>query len=177
VSEKSVVRRFLREAGSLWLRAEHVKEGDRVFVERVDLDEESWDRPYIVVTGTLERLGEVVKVRLGVKNVQRIVETLGDDERGWIGNFLEVIGTESYKGLGRRGILWRGMKVEVKLSPATLNWIGDLPEDVRRGEAPIPAEAWNEMPSEVKTELMDKNLLEERYGYPYVSKRLMELLR
>ncbi len=124
----SLVRRFLKESGGPWIRAENVTVGATVTIEKVELDEQTFDRPYIVVTGVYDPTGENVKVRLGVKNVQRIVETLGDDESKWIGHKLEVISIETYKGLGRKGILWRGVKTVKQTrmgspSPMTLEWL------------------------------------------------------
>jgi hypothetical protein len=108
----SVVKRFLEKAGGPWIRAESVKPGDTVSIRNVSLDEESFDRPYLVVDGVLDRTGEQVRVRLGGQNVNRIVQDLGTDEAGWVGHRLQVVSVEFYPGLGRKGILWKGVRTQ-----------------------------------------------------------------
>lgn len=105
----SIIEDYLKNAGGNWLKAETVHDGYKVKIQNVWLDDETFERPYICISG-INAQGEDVQVRLGVKNVQRISDVLGTKQEDWVNNYLEVIGTESYPGLGKRGVLWRGVK-------------------------------------------------------------------
>jgi hypothetical protein len=147
-----LIERFLEKAGGPWIRADNVKPGDTVTIRNVSLDEESFDRPYIVIDGTLDRTGEQVKVRLSQQNVNRIIQDLGRKEAGWIGHKLQVLSIENYPGLGRRGVLWKGLRAEgfgKVLEPqlrsflkAHLDTLGPkIPGPVERVEPEVVAEA------------------------------------
>jgi len=118
--KKNIIKEYLASASGLWVKADSVRPGEKILIhdsvrpgekiliQAVTLDDKSFDKPYIVVHG-VNAAGDDVRVRLGVKNVARVVETLGDDESRWVGNYLEVLTTEMYPGVGARGILWRGV--------------------------------------------------------------------
>jgi len=117
----SIIEDYLKSAGGSWLKADSVSTGYRVLIEDVWLDDQSFDRPYICVSG-VGPSGEAVKARLGVQNVERVAEVLGTKREGWIGNYLEVIGTQSYPGVGAKGILWRGVKKAAQAQRGVGGW-------------------------------------------------------
>lgn len=106
----SLIDSYLKTAGSGWAKAENVQKGAKMLVEQIWLDDTSFDKSYICASGAWTHNNEGIKVRLGVKNVKRISETLGRDEKGWIGNYLVVLGIEDYPGVSGKGILWDGVK-------------------------------------------------------------------
>jgi len=108
----SIVRNFMKKGGGNWAKASNVASGSTVSIGDVYLDDQSFEgQSYIVVNGAYDPTGEAIKVRLGVQNLKRIVDVLGDDETKWGGNKLSVLGFQDYPGLGSRGILWGAMKV------------------------------------------------------------------
>lgn len=105
------VKEFLKTAGGNWLSADDVVVGDQLeFLGSGAVDEETFDRAYLVMPVKLLRTGEKYNVRLGPRNVSRIAETLGKDTENWVGDYAEVISIEQYKGLGTKGFLLRGAK-------------------------------------------------------------------
>jgi len=112
----SIIEDYLKNAGGLWLKAETVHDGYRMKVEQVWLDDDTFDKPYICAAG-VNAQGDAVRVRLGVQNVQRISDVLGTDAKDWEGQYLEVIGTQSYPGMSAKGILWRGAKRQTADKP------------------------------------------------------------
>ena len=107
----SIVRDYIEKGGGSWAKASNVKSGATVTVESVYLDDESFEgQSYVIVNGTYDPTGEDVKVRLGIQNLRRVVESLGDSEAAWIGKKLTVLGFADYPGLGSRGILWGAVK-------------------------------------------------------------------
>ncbi|GAH72154.1 unnamed protein product [marine sediment metagenome] len=81
-----------------------------VTIKGVSLDDETFDKSYIVINGIYDLSSEECNVRLGVQNLERIAEDLGDNETTWTGQKIVCIGTQTYPGLGTRGLLWRGVK-------------------------------------------------------------------
>jgi len=112
----SLIENYKKNAGGSWLKAETVKDGMKVKLSEVWLDSETFDKAYICVKGVIAT-GEEVQVRLGIQNVNRVSEVLGDDDKTWIGNYLECIGTQSYPGMNAKGILWRGQKKDTPSPP------------------------------------------------------------
>ena len=88
-----------------------------VKISEIWLDSETFDKSYICIKGQIQT-GDEVQVRLGIQNVNRVSEILGDDDKTWLGNYLECIGTQSYPGMSAKGILWRGKKNETTPAPA-----------------------------------------------------------
>lgn len=107
----SMIDKYLKQASGNWIKASNVQVGDQLQIEEPPtLDDQSFDKPYLVLEVTLKRTGEKYNLRLGTKNVARIVETLGTSEQSWTGNLLEVLSIENYPGLGQKGVLFRGVK-------------------------------------------------------------------
>ena len=96
-----------------------------VTIKAVSLDDQTFDKAYIVIDGDYDPSGEECKVRLGRQNLERISEVLGDDELTWPGYKLVCIGTQNYPGLGTQGLLWNGSKTTRKKEPASVDMVGD----------------------------------------------------
>lgn len=108
----SIVKSYMEKGGGNWAKANNVATGAKVTIGSIYLDDESFEgQSYIVVNGIYDPTGEEIKVRLGVQNLRRVVETLGDNEALWPKNKLVVLGFQDYPGLGSRGILWGAEKV------------------------------------------------------------------
>ena len=112
-AEMSIIEDYLKNAGGNWLKAETVHDGYKLKVQNVWLDDETFDKSYICVAG-INQEGESVQARLGVQNVQRVADVLGSTIEEWTGNYLEVIGLQSYPNFANKGILWRGVKAKPK---------------------------------------------------------------
>ena len=109
----SIIENYKKSAGGVWLKAETVYDGLRLKITEVWLDADTFDKSYICVKGKLQT-GDEAQVRLGIQNVTRVAENLGDDDKIWIGNYLECIGTQSYPSMTSKGVLWRGVRAEAK---------------------------------------------------------------
>ena len=108
----SIVKNYMEAGGGNWAKVSNVAAGATVTIGSVYLDDESFeDKSYVVVNGIYDPSGEEVKVRLGVQNLKRIVEALGDNEATWVNSKLTVLGFQDYPGLGSRGILWGAIKM------------------------------------------------------------------
>ena len=107
----SIIREYIESAGGNFLTTKNCKIGTTVTITSIHLDDETFDKSYIIVDGVVDPSGEECNVRLGVQNLERITETIGDDETKWPGQKLECIGTQKYPGLGTTGLLWRGLNV------------------------------------------------------------------
>ncbi|MBW2672035.1 MAG: hypothetical protein JRD89_01300 [Deltaproteobacteria bacterium] len=112
-----IIRDYLEKGAGNFLTAKNTRVGATVTIQSVRLDDETFDKSYIVVTGEYDETGEECNVRLGVQNLKRIAEVLGDDEATWPGQKLKIIGYQDYPGLGQRGILWTGERVVQGSSP------------------------------------------------------------
>ena len=101
----------MEKGGGNWAKANNVATSAKITIGSIYLDDESFEgQSYIVVNGTYDPSGEEIKVRLGVQNLRRVVEVLGDNETLWPTNKLVVLGFQDYPGLGSRGILWGAEK-------------------------------------------------------------------
>ena len=114
----SVVKDYMEKGGGNWAKANNVASGAKVTIVSVYLDDRSFEdddkkQSYIVVNGTYDPTGEEIKARLGIQNLTRVVEVLGDNESTWTNNKLVVLGFQDYPGLGSRGILW-GAEITVQ---------------------------------------------------------------
>ena len=114
----SIIKEYIESAGGNFLTTKNCKIGATVTIRSVRLDDETFSKSYIVVGGVYDPTGEECNVRLGVQNLERITETIGDDETRWPGQKLECLGTQKYPGLGTEGLLWRGMDVLRGTPPA-----------------------------------------------------------
>jgi len=168
----SVIEKFLSKAKGPWLRADNCKVGDKLkIISEPTIDEQTFGRPYLICDVVLERTGEQFKLRMGPKNVTRIAETLGKDEKDWVGAELEVISIEDYSNLGRKGLLLRGIpKVEQKklgkepLSPQAVDIIRKSEDIIQMGVA-LSDSDWNMVPAPVRAELMKHGIVEKRGDY------------
>jgi len=115
--EMSLIENYKKNAGGSWLKADTVQDGMIVKISEIWLDSETFDKSYICIKGQIQT-GDEVQVRLGIQNVNRVSDILGDDDKTWPGNYLECIGTQSYPGMSAKGILWRGKKNETTPAPA-----------------------------------------------------------
>ena len=177
------VEEYLKKAGGNWLRADNVVVGDKLeILDEGIIDDQSFDRAYLVLQVRLLRTGEEYSLRLGPKNVKRIVESWGGekDTKKWVGRQLEVISIETYAGLGQKGILLRGVPVEPKqttlggLSEATLEYIQAQKTVIQYCldvGAALNEHDFNEIPIKVRAELLKNGLVvKAEKGYFYTEK-------
>lgn len=120
-----IVRKYIEEGGGNFLTVKNCPVDSTVTIKSLSLDDETFDKSYIVIDGIFDSSGEDCNVRLGVQNLARIAETLGDDENTWPGCKLICIGTQTYPGLGTRGLLWRGLKT-AQNEPASADVVNDI---------------------------------------------------
>ena len=121
----SIVRKYIEEGGGNFLTVKNCPVDSTVSIKTVTLDDETFDKSYIVIGGTFDTSGEDCNVRLGVQNLQRIADVLGDDEAKWPGRKMICIGTQKYSGLGTWGLLWSGVKTASK-EPAGTDVLDDI---------------------------------------------------
>lgn len=106
-----MIRKYIEEGGGNFLTVKNCAIDATVTIKGVSLDDETFDKSYIVINGIYDLSGDECNVRLGVQNLERIAEDLGDDETTWSGKKIVCIGTQTYPGLGTKGLLWRGVKL------------------------------------------------------------------
>lgn len=185
----TMIEEYLKNAGGKFLKADNVTDGDTLSIDKLHEDSETWDSAYIIVEGIFSQSGEERTARLGVQNVERVIAVLGTDETKWIGNNLEVISTAIYKGLGQKGILWRGQKkiiqapVTAPAIPVTPTLPTEVPNlvDLTHQETiewiktynvfsgmEIPEIIWNAIPEDVKAELAMRKLVARKDGKPWL---------
>lgn len=173
--EQTAVEKLLGKSG-MWLRPDNVKVGDLIeILDAPVLDDQTFaPRAYLVCNGKLLRTGETFKIRLGPKNVARIAEVFGKDEKKWVGRKLEVISIETYPGLGKRGILFRGVAeggkeagsepakpAGVQLSPETIDTIRKS-RDIAEMGIPLNESDFSVLPAGVRAELLKHGFVEKR---------------
>ena len=97
------VKRAKEEVGE-WIRASELKEGDEMTVTGPgEVDHETFDRSYLCVPVRFKNVER--KIRLGAKNVERIIRALGNSTMGWVGAKLRVTLVEVMPGLSKqRGV-------------------------------------------------------------------------
>jgi len=125
-----IVRKYIEEGGGNFLTVKNCKIGNAVSIEAISLDDETFDKSYIIVDGLFDPTGEECRVRLGVQNLERIAEVLGDDETTWPGQKLTCIGTQRYPGLGTRGLLWSGVKAGRKEPVSDVDRVNDVINEI-----------------------------------------------
>lgn len=162
----SVVDEYLKTASGNWMRAENVRVGDKIkILTEPSIDDKTFDRPYLILTGLLIRTGEQFGIRLGTKNVKRIAETLG--KTNWKDKNILVISIEDYPGLGRKGILFRGdaptktQPKEVQVSVETIDVIRRS-KDIMQTNIPLNESDFSVLPAGVRAELLKNGLVEIR---------------
>jgi len=178
-----VIEKFLSKAGGPWIRADNCKVGDKLkIISKPTIDEQTFDRPYLICDVVLERTGEQFKLRLGPKNVARIAEVLSTDENKWVGAELEVISIENYPGLGKKGLLLRGVpKSEQKklsgeaLSPQAVDIIRKSEDIIQMGVA-LSESDFSMVPAPVRAELMKHGIVEKRGDYWFFTEKAKQYL-
>jgi len=100
-----------------WLRSEDVELGDVLTILSAGyLDDETFQdkagkpKQYYCTDMRLLRTGAEKKVRLGSENVKRIAEAFGDDTTTWVKKDVVVDDVKTYKGLGKKGIIFKPVK-------------------------------------------------------------------
>jgi hypothetical protein len=191
---ESVIERFLKEAGGNWIRADDCVAGDQLKIATAPvIDDETFENPYLVCGVTLMRTGENYKLRMGARNVIRISETLGKDEKQWVGRMLEVVSIEAYPGLGTKGLLLRGLPrepVQVQIQPAPTpqtkpqtGLSSETIEVLRKNRDLIEmglglnAADWNQIPAKVRVELIKQGLVKQEadlYTFTEEAKKTIE---
>uniref|UniRef100_A0A6M3MDK8 Uncharacterized protein n=1 Tax=viral metagenome TaxID=1070528 RepID=A0A6M3MDK8_9ZZZZ len=121
-----IVRKYIEEGGGNFLTVKNCAIDATVTIKAVSLDDETFDKSYIVIAGIYDPSGEDCNVRLGVQNLERITEDLGDDELTWPGQKIVCMGTQTYPGLGTKGLLWRGVRGGQKVELASADVVGDI---------------------------------------------------
>lgn len=121
-----IVRKYIEEGGGNFLTVKNCAVDSTVTIKAVSLDDETFDKAYVVLDGNYDPSGEECKVRLGVQNLERIANVLGDDETTWPGKKIVCIGTQTYPGLGTQGLLWSGVKAARKEEPASADVVSDI---------------------------------------------------
>ncbi len=121
-----MIRKYIEEGGGNFLKVKNTEVDATVTIQTVRKDDETFDKAYIVIKGIYDPTGEECNVRLGVQNVERIAEDLGDDETTWPGQKLVCIGTQTYSGLGTKGLLWRGVRSGAAPAPASAVTADDI---------------------------------------------------
>jgi len=177
-----------KQATGNWIKADLVRPGDRLrvqegaYIDPSKAEGGSFDRSYLIVPIILQRTNEEYKLRLGPKNVDRINQALTPNTDKWIGNDLEVISIETYPGLGKKGILLRGVKVGPRkegpnlltatgraelwghpptpqgVSMESINAIRAA-KDMIDENIPLNLTDFNGLPSKVRVELVKKGLV------------------
>ena len=86
---------------SEWITTAEIKEGDEFEVTGAgEVDDETFERSYVCVPVRFK--GEDRKLRLGVKNVERIKKKLGSNTAQWVGKRIRVTVVETVKGLSKK---------------------------------------------------------------------------
>lgn len=114
-----MIRKYIEEGGGNFLKVKNTEIDATVTIQTVRRDDDTFDKAYIVIKGIYDPTGEECNVRLGVQNVERVAEDLGDDETTWPGQKIKCIGTQAYPGLGTKGLLWRGVRPGATPAPAS----------------------------------------------------------
>ena len=88
----------------VWIRATEVVEGDEFEVTGFgEIDDETFDRSYLVLPVLYKNAER--KLRLGVRNVERIKKKLGSDTAQWMKKRIKVTAVEIVPGLTKqRGV-------------------------------------------------------------------------
>lgn len=174
----SLIDEYLKKAGGNWLKAAHVKPNDKLTIDRLWEDSESFDSIAICIEGIFSRDKEQWKARLGVQNVERVVEVLSTDETTWIGNSLRVLGTQTYPGIGHPGILWTAEKTTTQApitapptttiditDAQTLEW---LKANQELAGKEISADVFKALDITIKSELAMAGLVYRQEGKPWL---------
>lgn len=114
----SMIKDYIEKGGGNFLTTKTCAIGATVTIKTVALDEETFDKAYVVCNGIYDPTGEECNVRLGVQNIKRIAEVLGDDESKWPEKKIQCITHQDYPGLGTKGLLWAAVGGTAVAPPA-----------------------------------------------------------
>ena len=114
----SIISDYIEKAGSNFLTVKNCPVGTILTITGITLDEETFDKPYVILAGTVPSFEDEVNYRCGVGNLKRIAEAFGEAEKQWIGKQIECIAHQDYPGLQSRGLLWRGLVAGASSAPS-----------------------------------------------------------
>ncbi len=126
IEKMSIVRKYIEEGGGNFLTVKNCEVDAKVTIKAVSLDDETFDKSYVIIDGIYGPSGEECRVRLGRQNLARIANVISDDETTWLDEKIICIGTQTYPGLGTEGLLWSGVKTAHEEKPANANVVGDI---------------------------------------------------
>jgi len=165
----SIIKKYIEEGGGNFLNAQNCVDRATVTIKSVKLDDETFDKSYIVINGTYDLTGTECNVRLGIQNVNQIAKDLGEDENTWINKQIEMIGTREYKGLGRKGLLWRGLKTSTSNAPkqAPLTQGTSIEETITKILKKVPTLTKKKIQEMIQTEIdaSDGTITEDAAAY------------
>lgn len=176
------VKQYLKSSGGNWLRADHVKVGDKLKVLTPGtIDDKSFDRAYLVLNVTLMRTGEEYQLRMGPKNVNRVAESFKEtDTNKWVNKLLEVVSIETYAGLGQKGMNLRGTASNTTqqtqmLNPETIDAIRKSRDIIDMG-VPLSESDFTILPAGVRAELLRHGLVEKKDDLYFFSDKAKKYL-
>lgn len=148
----SIIDDYIEKAGSNWLGVKNCPVGTTMTIAGVRLDEESYAKPYIILTGAVPGFEEEMQYRCGVQNLKRLRETFGGNETEWTGKQMECIGHVDYPNIGK-GLLWRGVGASAPSAPAGQSMADTVSDIVGKIMLASP-----EMTAKAVKKLIDKEL-------------------
>lgn len=149
----SIISDYIEKAGSNFLTVKNCPVGTILTIATVTLDEETFDKAYVILGGTAPGFEEEVNYRCGVQNLKRIAEAFSEDETKWIGKKIECIAHADYAGLKSRGLLWRGLGAGGASAPTEQSMADKVSDIVGKIMLASP-----EMTAKAVKKLMDKEL-------------------
>ena len=183
---------FLKESGSNWLRADDVKEGDKLeIIGPGRIDDETFDSSYLVLPIRILRTGEEKDARLGARNISRLKRSFGtSNTEEWVSRHAEVVSIEEYKKFGTKGFILRGLRKEpvqtqITAKPREEEGLSSEALDALRNNSdvielgmPLNEGDWNLLPVKARVELVKKGLVEQRedglYFFTEAAKKLLK---
>ena len=105
------VEELVSKSKSKWLHAEEAVIGDRLkIIGSGKIDKERFNKPYLVLPVRLLRTNEEKMLRLGPRNIARLVQSWGTTETSeWVGRIVEVVSIEDYPKFNKKGLILRGL--------------------------------------------------------------------
>lgn len=140
----SIVKDYIEKAGSNFLTVKNCPVGTIMTITGITLDEETFDKAYVILGGTAPGFEEEVNYRAGVGNLKRIAEAFGEDETKWVGKQIECVVHQDYPGLGQKGLLWRGVGAAAPSAPteqSMANTVSDVAGKIMLANPEMTAKA------------------------------------
>jgi len=105
------VEELMIKSVSKWLKAGEVNAGEKLqIIGSGKIDKERFNRPYLILPVLLLRTGEEKLLRLGPRNIARLVQSWGTTETSeWVGRIVEVVSIKDYPKFNRKGLILRGL--------------------------------------------------------------------